>query len=543
VVGPGCTFNGTEYIAENDVSEIKYAPDWLLNKYLKAPGQKDENSSEPVIELDRPENIALAKDILLNSPPAIEGQNGNDRTYKIALELRDAGISDYKCFQLIHDSEWNSRCEPPWDSDELDRLVEHVYKYGKNRPGVGADYLTYYESVVGIETIEQQNVGVGEGDIEDYFFTPDEFKARGKRRDYIIPEWLISHGFTAINAKRSMGKSTIMLDLACRIACGMDWTPGTPIKAGYVPIYLCGEDDEGLELNMTAWEVKNECSIPDENMILADHVPNLMSADDAEKWANAIKRRLGDRKGIVIMDTWQRASSFGGQNSDEDMQKCVYHAEALARFVGGPAIVAFHPPKYSEHTIHGSAVIENSTTAIWHLEECSEGRKLTVTRIKGPGEGNYKKFNFVQVELDERDSFENNRTGLVPNCIAGTDSETSDFLATKRAAWAKAIYGAYKYYLTLPQEERKPFGFTVASIIIDEQSKEEPFKDAYLKELIGINITKFGAKTTREREWVEVFPMHVEPTYIGSEGYVMLVKEESTGKTKRLFEFKKGPDV
>jgi hypothetical protein len=522
VVGPGCTFNGVSYVAENDISEIKFAPEWLVSKYLKIPGQKDERSDDPIIELDRPENIELAKDLLRESLPAIEGQNGNDHTYKIALEIRDAGVSDYKCLQLLHESEWNTRCEPPWDLTELEPLVEHVYKYGKNRPGVGADFLSYYEAVVGIETVEQENVGVGDGDIEDYLFTPDKFKSRGKRRDYIIPEWLISHGFTAINAKRSMGKSTIMLDLACSIACGMEWQ-GSSVKSGYVPIYLCGEDDEGLELNMIAWEKENG-EVPDENMIIADHVPNLMSAEDIDKWANAIKKKLKKRKAVVIMDTWQRASSYGGQNSDEDMQKCVAHAEALARFLDGPAVVAFHPPKYSERTIHGSAVIENSSTAIWQLEECVEGRLLTVTRIKGPGEGNFKKFKFIQVELDEKDSFGNNRKGLVPKKIGGTEDKNIGEKETRRAAWAKAVYGLQCYMEEQPDYQNKPLTFNFASSQIDKLSKEAPFRDAYLKDLTDSGVHAFG-QTSIKKEWKDVFPINVQGVVIESVGKVLSIKE------------------
>lgn len=543
VVGPGCTYKGIKYISENDISDIQYAPEWLVNKYLKAPGQRDEDSTEPVLELDRPENIELAKDFLKSVPPAIEGQNGNDHTYKVALELRDYGVSDYKCLQLIHNSEWNSKCEPPWDMEELEVVVNHVYKYGRNRPGEKADFMSLYETIVDIETQEQENVGVGDGSLDDHLFTPNKFKNRGKRRDYIIPEWLISHGFTAINAKRSMGKSTVLLDLACRIACGMDWQ-GTPMKEGYVSVYLCGEDDEGLELNINAWEVYHDRHIPDENMILSDRITNLMSAEDTEKWAIALKKKVGSRKAVIMMDTWQRASAFGGQNSDEDMQKCVAHAEALARILSGPAVVAFHPPKYSEHTIHGSAVIENSTTAIWQLEECVEGRQLKVTRIKGPGEGNFKKFKFHQVELDEKDSFGNNRKGLIPLKVAGTEDEGSEAVRArqehKRACWAEAIRGVLEHELMIPIEERKkPFIKTVAQIL-QEKSKDTAFQNEYLMDLINIDVTSFNYKTV-ETELKNLFPVDSASSQVLKDGKVLsLVKE---GKSRRIFKLSAGQAV
>ena len=97
------------------------------------------------------------------------------------------------------------------------------------------------------KTLEEEN--------EDWFshFSDGlEFEHRGKRRDYIIPGWLPSHGLTALNAKRGTGKSTILLDLALCLASDSDWH-GTPTKHGYNIVYFCGEDDEGVELNLSCW--------------------------------------------------------------------------------------------------------------------------------------------------------------------------------------------------------------------------------------------------------------------------------------------------
>lgn len=441
VVGPGSTIGDRWYEVVDD-GEIAGAPEWLLD-YLKRPGEKDPLRDDPIVEWDLEWNVRKAEEFLRRQDPAIQYSGGNPHTYETAAMVRDIGISEAKCVELLCSSGWNDRCDPPWGYDELEAVVEHAYRYAQNRAGCEADLMSMYlHSHLSVELLEQMTSGPAPVVPSDHLYNRSQARALGRKRDYIIPEWLLGHGFTALNAARSTGKSTILIDLACRIACGMDWW-GLPIKQGYKVVYMCGEDFEGLQFNMDAWEQHHGVTIPDDTMLVSDEIARLMSPESVDEWITAIKKRIDGAPTILILDTWQRASYTGGQNRDEDMQRCVDHVELLAKSLRAPVIVAAHPPKDGRHTILGSSIIENSTTAIWHLADTPAGKKLTVTRIKGPGEGNYRLFQFEEREMDEVDTWGNREKGLVAVKVGGTEEDNKaaerKIEDEKREAWGRIV--------------------------------------------------------------------------------------------------------
>ena len=540
VVGPSCELvagqcgpkdTPGEYAIkhEGDIAEV---PNWVRG-YLVSKRDRDAAADVPLIPLDLPENIEKAGDFLRTRPPAIQGQNGNQWTYETAQFLRDFGVSEDRAVDLMFTSGWNAKCEPEWDYDELGGVVEHAYRYGQNRPGSKMDMIGLYERMMGdVAAVESVEAGLAPDGFNSHFFTPGTFTHRGKRREFIIPNWLPDTGFAALLAVRGTGKSTIMLDLACRAACDMDWQ-GTPIKPGYVAVYLCGEDDEGLEVNMMAWQMKNGIDIPEDRMVIADAITNLMSAEDVERWAREIKRLVGDRPAIVFLDTWQRATSYAGQNKDEDMNLCVHHAEALARSLNGPAVIAFHPPKHNDNTIHGSAIIENTSVAIWKLDTVGNGRKLHVERIKGAPTTGWRIYSFEEVELDEADSFGSKIIGIVPLRVGGSeDSGSAEARAQAervKEGWAYLVLGFTKYEETLDPERRTPESKRTRSLLADKLEglcKEDEFRRYYAAPLVAEGF-KGLSKRSIQTGLGEAFPGDGAFVDLVTEGIRILLNKKS----------------
>ena len=129
-----------------------------------------------------------------------------------------------------------------------------------------------------------------------------EFAARENFREYVIKDWLIAHGITALLAKRGTGKSTIALDLAMHLAHDMDWW-GIPTMRGWKVIYICGEDDEGMILNVRAWAKHHEDHglPPNDRFEVADDIIKMTSSTELElrmeemvKWADGAVGNLID---------------------------------------------------------------------------------------------------------------------------------------------------------------------------------------------------------------------------------------------------------
>jgi hypothetical protein len=435
--------------------------------------------------------------------------------------LRDFGISEGKSLEIAFSSGWNNKCDPPWSADELESLISHVARYTQNRPGSKPDLMAmHYEQLNDdVKMAESIEAGIIEEPIEDdwdaKWMDSNVFNARGKRRQYIIPGWLPATGLTAVNAKRGTGKSTILLDLAYRIATDGDWH-GLPLKTGYNVIYFVGEDDEGMELSSVCWTYKHEKTAAPGRLVFVDGIPDLKSVKDVTRFATKAKDLMGDTPTVLIFDTWQRATSHAAQNSDEDMQACVAHAEAMAEVVGAPCIAAFHPPKHDRSTILGSSITENSTSAIWQIEEVAEGVCMKVERIKGRGHGNDRTYRFDTVELPEADPdcFGDNYVGIVPRKIAGTESKNeTDMILNEegnRRAWAWFVRGAHDGPYMF---DEKPFPLSKNSVQEymlekyktynitsnpDLKAKMEPFISKYIRPLLDrhiVNLNKSSCET------------------------------------------------
>lgn len=132
---PGSQFvDGTAYVCERADPTAK-APDWFYDLLGRAKTRLAD-AGETAVDLDKDENVAWAKDFLENdAEPAIEGKSGDLQTVKIAMGLRDKGISIELAKSLMQEL-YNPRCIPPWEPDDLDRKVENGYAYA-NQSRVG----------------------------------------------------------------------------------------------------------------------------------------------------------------------------------------------------------------------------------------------------------------------------------------------------------------------------------------------------------------------------------------------------------------------
>jgi len=503
VVGPGskliegkCKSKDTpgEYYVKID-QDPRTAPTWVSSHLNQWQERTRDHETQPTIEMDSKGSIDRAMDWLKKRDPAVEGLGGDEHTLITAMGLMDFGLSEQGTLDALTDpyclegetnpQSWNDRCSPPWDilgrKGTLEEKVYNAWRYRDKDVGAkgGGSAGDLYGDLGDMYDLKDY-----EGDKEGRFarlakhtFSGGSMFSRGKKRENIIPEWLPAHGITAMLAKRGGGKTVFSVDLALSIALGKTWH-GYPVKEGFWSIYICGEDDEGAEEQVRAWCKHHGYDEPPANFLFLDIITDLMSPEDTREYAEYLRDMIGpDGRAAVFLDTWQRASSRGGQNKDEDMQLAVHHAEALARSLNGPAIIAFHPPKHDEHMVMGSSVIENSTTAIWTVSDHARGKRLEVTRIKGKGVGNFHFMKFEEVELGMKDEFGKMRTGIVPVKQGGVEIDKEsvtegEFSAREAFAYVLRSLEVRRQELG---EDNKSYAVSRASRIISEEltDKEE----------------------------------------------------------------------
>jgi len=231
VVGPGSIVNGQAYVITSDaaIADLPAEVAALLNR--KREREWSGASAPSIGDVDTPRQKQAARSYLRSEPPAVEGERSN-RAFAIACRVMDFGISADVALVLLGD--WNDRCAPPLDDDELETIVHNAAQYrktpiGSDDPAEGFEPVTVADSA---REIINRATGIVSRSAAS--ITPKNIEWLWSDR---IPRgklWMLAgHG--------DLGKTTVLLYIAANISKGGKWPDGTPCPQGRV-IYVSAED-------------------------------------------------------------------------------------------------------------------------------------------------------------------------------------------------------------------------------------------------------------------------------------------------------------
>jgi len=229
VVAPGSTIDGVAYTVLTDRD-----PEWVpltVDKKLKPPYVRSETMREAD---DNPAAVQAAINFLVSTPPAIEGQRGDETTFITAARLvREMSLSPSKAFELLCEH-WNPRCSPPWDLDELRVKVENAAAYGNAEQGRLDPSLVFANVHVEPPPSISEQVHASWGNAIDASAT--------RPRPWLMDRLLMLEKVSMIAAAGSAGKSTLALSIAIFGALGLDF--GTfKTHRPFNSVIFNGEDD------------------------------------------------------------------------------------------------------------------------------------------------------------------------------------------------------------------------------------------------------------------------------------------------------------
>lgn len=134
IVGVGSRVDAGCYAGSG--AAVEPAPQWLVDRCGAAPERNDSALAPESVNIDRAVQRAIEY-LEHEAPLAVEGDGGDDTTYRVACRIKDFGVGPGTCLELMEDH-WNAACQPPWSHEELAEKVEHAYRYGQEPVGAAA---------------------------------------------------------------------------------------------------------------------------------------------------------------------------------------------------------------------------------------------------------------------------------------------------------------------------------------------------------------------------------------------------------------------
>lgn len=157
IIGAGSLIDGKAYGFEK-IEKINEAKDWIIQKCAAFKGKdKHENNKIAPESVSKERAINTAGEYLrVSAPLAIQGENGDQTTFSVICRIKDIGVGQKECEQLLHDF-WNERCSPPWDAKDLHTKVDNAYRYSTNDIGSHSIEADFAEEIAeGITVLNSQ---------------------------------------------------------------------------------------------------------------------------------------------------------------------------------------------------------------------------------------------------------------------------------------------------------------------------------------------------------------------------------------------------
>jgi hypothetical protein len=337
------------------------APDWLI-KLAGKPAPHE--TPVALTELDQPPSILRATEYLLTrAPEAVQGQGGDNTTFKVACRVKDFGISESTCLDLLI-AHWNeTKAHPNWDFDELQTKVHNAYRHGSGAVGKAtaeADFVPV--ELTGPASVDLANAPKH----SKLFYVPFASavtRALEATAEPLIKGLLDCQAMSVIYGDSNSGKTFLAIDIASHLAAGLRWN-GRKSKQGLV-VYVAAEGGRGVYKRLEAWRRKHGIDPGSVKLALVPCPVDLRSLQgDASALVALVKgaeAEWGEPVVLVVIDTLSRAMAGGDENSPVDMGLLVRNCDRVRDALGCHLMLIHHTGKNKAAGARGHSLLRAAT--------------------------------------------------------------------------------------------------------------------------------------------------------------------------------------
>lgn len=195
--------------------------------------------------------------------------------------------------------------------------------------------------------------------------------------EWLIHETIVSDGLSIIYGDPGSGKSFVALDMALRVALGMDWHGVRTKRVGV--LYIAGEGVRGIGKRIEGWSLHHRIDLRDTPFTVMPVAAQILEAGERAKLIRTIdeaRRQLGFEVGCVVIDTVSRAIAGEDENGQETMSAFVRGCDEIKAHTGGALIGVHHSGKDAERGMRGSTVLLGGCDAAIRLTK--DGAMVTL---------------------------------------------------------------------------------------------------------------------------------------------------------------------
>ena len=131
-------------------AEFTEAPAGLLNLIAETHSKTEAPRLRQAKYMEDTATVTRYQYYLQGADGAKQGEKGDEHTFVVAATGKDMGLPPDTVFEMMLDSGWNDKCDPPWSLKDLKEKVKNAYSYGQNDVGIIS-----YKNIFGTDVNDQ----------------------------------------------------------------------------------------------------------------------------------------------------------------------------------------------------------------------------------------------------------------------------------------------------------------------------------------------------------------------------------------------------
>jgi hypothetical protein len=218
-----------------------------------------------------------------------------------------------------------TRCEVPLPASEVRQIAESIARYEPEHDTAANASMA-------------DDVFVAERSSAYFLTRATSFLTEPSPLRWLIKGWVPESGVTMVFGESGAGKTFVTLDMACRIAAGLDWH-GRRTKKGCV-VYLCGEGNFGFRQRVAAWATLHGRADLDE-LLVSNKALDLDGPNAAAEILRAVRELTSGDVECIIVDTVNNHMA-GDENSARDVRNMFGACNVVAAALRATVILNHH---------------------------------------------------------------------------------------------------------------------------------------------------------------------------------------------------------